>query len=257
MKKNKIYCIYCGTENNKMDKKCCECNKKLDPKEHQILDYLKDYIKDDLTGKAQDKVIDIIINYIKSHLYGLILTMSIIITTTAIVTTTLDDQSFEVVEEPPKEVVTYLGTGLDSSELTLKYFELLKNDKTKLASLLFEDKNLYTSTNHIYDNIEFFRNYYDSDKLKITRVIPNVMYLDGYEVSSVLTEYVYCKEDICTNETNNIKFVFIVECVEIDGNWYIFNEQIDFDVDDTYNYKMDMLMELKIDLISFIDKYYN
>ena len=257
MKKKKIYCIYCGTENQLNDKKCCECNKKLNPKEHQILDYLKDHIKDDLTEKAQDKVIDIIINYIKSHLYGFILTMSIIITTTTIVTTTLDNESYEVVIEPPKEVKTYLGTGLDSSELTIKYFELLKNNKAELASLLFEDKGLYTSTNHIYNNIDFFVNHYDSEKLKITRVIPNVIYLEGYEVSSVLAEYIYCQEEICTDETNNIKFVFIVECVEIDNNWYIFNEQIDFEVDDTYDYKIDSLMKLKIDLISFIDKYYN
>ena len=72
MKNNKIYCIYCGTENNKKDNKCYNCNKHLDPKEHPFLDYLKDHIKDDLTGKAQDKLIDIIIKYIESKGYDIV-----------------------------------------------------------------------------------------------------------------------------------------------------------------------------------------
>jgi len=254
--KKKIFCVYCGTKNNINNKTCDNCLKKLDPKENQIIDYLKDHIKDDLKDKTKDGIFNILINFIRSHLYGFVLTLSIILSSSMIISSNLDNNNYKVVENKPVEVNSYLGSGLNSSELTLKYFELLKDNKKNLAAKLFENKDLYNSTNHIFDNISFFTNYYDPSKLEITRVIPNVIYIDGYEVSSVLTSYTYCKENICGEDTNNINFVFIVECVNIDGNWYIFNEQIDFDVDAIYDYKMDKLIELKVDLLAFIDEIY-
>lgn len=102
MKKNKIYCVFCGAENKLSNKKCSQCKEKIDPKEHLFLDYLKEHINDDLSGRIQDNLFNIIINYIRSHLYGCILTISIIITTTAI--TNSNNINYEIVSTPPKEI---------------------------------------------------------------------------------------------------------------------------------------------------------
>lgn len=98
---NNEYCIYCGTKNKKEDKKCKKCKKKLNPKDRPLLEYLKSKIKDDLKGNIEDNIINIITKYIKSHLYGFILTCSIIITTTCVITNIIEDNHIEIVTKKP------------------------------------------------------------------------------------------------------------------------------------------------------------
>ena len=52
---NKIYCVYCGMENKKPNEKCCKCNKKLNPKENLVVDYLLDHVKGDLEGNFEEE----------------------------------------------------------------------------------------------------------------------------------------------------------------------------------------------------------
>lgn len=102
MKKENIqYCVYCGTKNKLEDKKCIKCHKKLNPKDHPLLDYLKSKTKDNLKGKLEDNIFSTIINYIKSHLYGFILTCSIIVSTTCIVTNIINTSNIQNVTEKP------------------------------------------------------------------------------------------------------------------------------------------------------------
>ena len=102
MKKNKIYCVYCGEKNNTMDINCKKCNKKLNPKENMLLDYIKDHIKDDLKGKVEDNIFSIIKNFIISHLYGSILTATLIFNlVTSIVTTVNNNNKIVKVTEKP------------------------------------------------------------------------------------------------------------------------------------------------------------
>lgn len=98
MKKNIIYCVYCGEKNNTMDKKCIKCSKKLNPKENLFLDYLQEHIKDDLKGKVENKVFSIIKNFIISHLYGTILTATLIFTVTSAVVFGIKNNSNDIIK---------------------------------------------------------------------------------------------------------------------------------------------------------------
>ncbi len=78
-KKNKIYCVFCGTANELKDKKCKKCNKQLNPKNHLFKDYLKDHIKDDVKSNIQDSIIELIEEWIKAHLFGIFFSASLLV----------------------------------------------------------------------------------------------------------------------------------------------------------------------------------
>lgn len=110
MKKEKIYCVYCGEKNNAMDTKCEKCNKKLNPKEHLFREYIVDHIKDDIKGKTQDKIFSIIKNFIISHLYGSIFTATLIFTiVSGIVTIVNSDNGIKEVTNKPDVMVGNLN----------------------------------------------------------------------------------------------------------------------------------------------------
>lgn len=116
--KNIEYCIYCGTKNKIENKKCTKCHKKLNPKDRPLLEYLKSKIKDDLKGNVEDNIIDIITKYIKTHLYGFIMTCSIIITTTCVITNVVEDNYIEKVTEKPSLVISTINTCVFDNSLT-------------------------------------------------------------------------------------------------------------------------------------------
>lgn len=105
---SKIYCVFCGTENKVEDKKCSKCKKELNPLEHPFKDYIYNHIKDDLKGKATDSIISLLKNFIKSHLYGSLMTAAIIFTVVAgIVSPKADKPSYESVAYKPIYITTY------------------------------------------------------------------------------------------------------------------------------------------------------
>lgn len=123
-KKTKIYCVYCGTENVLEDKKCKKCKKKLDPKNRPVYDYLTDKLKDKVDGKLQDNIFSLVTNFIQSHLYGTVLTCSIIFAVAAGVGNVLNKSNdYDVVSEKPAVSIQYeyLGEGLTPEEIVVKY----------------------------------------------------------------------------------------------------------------------------------------
>ena len=85
-KAKKIYCVYCGTENDAALEKCTKCKKELYPKNHLFKDFLYEHIRDDLKDKVQDNIFSYLKNYIISHLYGVVMTVSVLFTGVALVT---------------------------------------------------------------------------------------------------------------------------------------------------------------------------
>lgn len=75
---NKRYCIFCGAENDADADVCCACGKTMHPKDHLLKDYLYRKTKDSLKGKAEDSFLSVLKNWILSHLYGLVVTVSLI-----------------------------------------------------------------------------------------------------------------------------------------------------------------------------------
>ena len=70
----KRYCINCGYEDNHHKLKCPNCGHMI----NEIDENLKYLINDKISGMTSDKIIDVIKEFIKSHLYGITLTISLI-----------------------------------------------------------------------------------------------------------------------------------------------------------------------------------
>ena len=133
MDDKKQYCVHCGAENNINDKKCCKCHKKINPKSN-LVEYMKKSAKD----KTEDKILDIIKDFIKSHLYGTVLTCSIILTVTSAVVVNSQNNYIEKVSTKPEIIKTssYAGEGLNSEEIVRKYVEAIRTNDLDTANNL-------------------------------------------------------------------------------------------------------------------------
>lgn len=78
--KKSLYCVYCGSKNDLDKEFCIKCNKSLHPKNQLFKEFLYNHIKNDLKGKVTDNIFSYLKNFIISHLYGFIMTASIIFT---------------------------------------------------------------------------------------------------------------------------------------------------------------------------------
>ena len=84
-KKNKVFCIFCGTENNNSDKQCHKCHRTLNPKKHELLDYIWNEIKDEVKGEGIDRILSIIKSVIKHFWYGTMITASVVISASLVI----------------------------------------------------------------------------------------------------------------------------------------------------------------------------
>ncbi len=74
----KRYCIFCGAENTADAKTCTACGRTMHPREDLLKEYLYKKTKAKLRGKAEDSFLAILKNWILSHLYGVVVTVSLI-----------------------------------------------------------------------------------------------------------------------------------------------------------------------------------
>ena len=81
VEKNDIqYCSECGAANKKSAVKCCECEKKINAHHSPFRDFLIGHLKSDITDTAGTSLFGILRRLIVSHLYGTILTVSLVAT---------------------------------------------------------------------------------------------------------------------------------------------------------------------------------
>lgn len=253
MKKENIeYCIYCGTPNKLEDKKCIKCHKKLNPKDRPLLNYIKSKITDNVEGTIEDKIFPIIKEYIKSHLYGFILTCSVIATATCVIVNAVNDSYIEkVTEKPVFEEITYTGQGLTHLEVAETYVKAIIDGNTKtIKSLQLENfypeiiKYLeeYTLNNpDAYPLPALEHNLVDNREILLKSiVIDPYVRIDEYAVSpeGYFGEYkyigysvsmVYCSYNTCTYEDdggikNEVRTRESLFLIEINGNYYVLGE---------------------------------
>ena len=72
------YCTHCGAANKKSAVECTECEKKTVSKYRPFYDFLKKHTKEKGTSTAVDTVLGIIYRFLASHIYGIVLTVSIV-----------------------------------------------------------------------------------------------------------------------------------------------------------------------------------
>ena len=110
------YCIYCGTECDNGVAVCPSCNKSFTERENLFIEFLIDKTKDKYKGDLEDSIVEIIINFIKSHLYGVVLTISIV---GVVVTSVVSNDSYiqKVTKLPSNEVVEMHNYTSDQNEI--------------------------------------------------------------------------------------------------------------------------------------------
>ncbi|MBQ6488105.1 MAG: hypothetical protein IJI75_02650 [Solobacterium sp.] len=88
----KKYCIFCGAENTADADTCCACGRTMHPEEHLLKEYLYRKTKGKLQGKAEDSFLSVLKNWILSHLYGLVVTISLVALATITVSASFSSQ---------------------------------------------------------------------------------------------------------------------------------------------------------------------
>lgn len=74
----KKYCTFCGAENRQEDLLCSHCQQPLNYEDELLKEFLIERTKDKLKGDLDDSLREIIMNFLKSHLYGIIFTITLV-----------------------------------------------------------------------------------------------------------------------------------------------------------------------------------
>jgi len=75
------YCVWCGSAYTGQAKYCPHCGKNPDPAEHQLSDWLYSHTKDKLKGDIEGSLYEKLKNWLLSHLYGMVLSVTLVATT--------------------------------------------------------------------------------------------------------------------------------------------------------------------------------
>ena len=72
------YCIYCGKKLETDTGKCPHCGRSTDLKDHLLREYLIRNTKEELQGSADEKLYTVIKNWLLTHLFGMVVAVSLI-----------------------------------------------------------------------------------------------------------------------------------------------------------------------------------
>ncbi len=80
------YCTSCGAANKKSAHTCGECKKEINKKHRPFFEFIKRRAKNWGMGELQGRLFDFAKGFIKSHLYGFVMTVSVVITGSVVIT---------------------------------------------------------------------------------------------------------------------------------------------------------------------------
>ncbi len=245
----KKYCIWCGSEIKTDSKFCAKCGKKQVEEENQLVDWLISKTKDKLKGDAESSLIEAIKNFLLSHLYGTVMTISIIAASAVTIYAgepyiskiNADEISYHTAVEENSEYIPPVNREYDmdaNSEihtLCSRYLTYVNNENQRDAITgevltteilkvpqnsgfrgVYEvgKDNRFSLTSNSYKRTEF-------DPALHTLDISKKMTSQGYNVGeSVVEEW--------STEQNGIQCYrkILFSFVEIDGRWLIAENRI-------------------------------
>ena len=111
MPSKECHCHRCGARIAEGDARCAACGKKQQVKNTSLLDFLIAHTKDDITGKLTDSLYEAIKNFLRSHLFGLVVSLSLV--AAAGVTVYASEPYIERVRPPLFSVTTEVHTSAD------------------------------------------------------------------------------------------------------------------------------------------------
>lgn len=275
-KKNDIYCVYCGTGNVLEDKKCKNCKKQLDPKNRPFRDYMIDKFKDKVDGDIQDNIISLIVEFIKSNLYGVMLTCSIVFTAVAGISGGFETSNeYKSVDTKPEVNIQlkYKGEGLTPEEIVVKYGEALNNndlnsirsyelatfypdiyEELKGSNLKVNGVVYYTflDKNDLYDDSAVLFKMEDNYDLGMYfGENPQGKYGDYEFIRYPLyIEYSYI-DYVDEKGDNGYAFDYSIEFIKVDGNYYISGTEVDTFISISQQIHHEFLLKYKGDTTKF------
>lgn len=263
--KNKKYCVFCGTSHNQDEKRCKKCLRTLDPKNQPF----KEYMLKQGYGEIEDTFLTFLKHYIKSHLYGFLLTCSVILTGASLVTYAISDRTSYIrdVSERPAIFETFDPSTRDDSnqaffDAALFYVDLLQEGKVDEArDCLLEIADISTF-DEITESLPVSETQYTQYEILNNREGLFFMPAEGdYHINKNATEKLYlgkypsrvydvhmnyCSFNTCKVENGKEVFDFtigfLVEVVQIDEKYYIFRDIEAFPFGFRENLLLDVLL---------------
>ena len=247
------YCNYCGNEIDDDLMVCPDCKHTLDGKNAALIMFLKKHTKEELISKAEDSLFEYLKNYILSHLYGFILTVTIIAVPLSAITVV---SGIKIVNERPvmnnyssTEVINN-NDNQDSTVLTDKDKEeiigVISNYSIALensgGTVTDELRNIWISSSIInntyhhafsdrYDNKIYDSEYIVNSELKfdMNYGLNQVFTSTGEELNDMGYDIVVIDMDCILYFENHPDYEkaypdYKVTMVKVDDRWYIAEE---------------------------------
>ncbi len=199
----KFYCAFCGEKNSFESELCKKCKRELHPEEHPWKDHILDALGDDAIGRVKDKTIDIVVEYIKTHWYGILVSLSLVFSATVGIATINGNEKVETVDEKPKIVTGSRELSLDSALVQRIYNYTVLHKKAPGKTYIYTNRYVDYETNHNSLNLSNAFRYNDTvlkDEIEVTSCDTLKGYKEIY--STCLTGY-YVLE-----ETDGYKYKF-------------------------------------------------
>jgi hypothetical protein len=169
------YCVKCGAKVTADTAVCPTCRQKLPAKDRLLLNFLWEHTKDKIKGDIEDSVFETIKNFLLSHLYGLVVGLSlIVVAAVAIFNPAVDAHirkvdSIEQIYAAEENAGSYRLTEQDKMEIA----ECMTSYVTSLDDAKFMAGNaayLYIISDELFESMnsdtpmELYYNYYNDEE---------------------------------------------------------------------------------------------
>ena len=169
------YCVKCGAKVTADTAVCPTCRQKLPAKDRLLLHFLWEHTKDKIKGDIEDSVFEAIKNFLLSHLYGLVVGLSlIVVAAVAIFNPAVDAHirkvdSIEQIYAAEENAGGYRLTEQDKMEIA----ECMTSYVTSLDDAKFMAGNgayLYIISDELFESMnsdtpmELYYNYYNDEE---------------------------------------------------------------------------------------------
>ena len=228
---NKKYCIYCGSENDSTSKTCCHCDKELNPTENLLKEYLLNRTKDKLKGNIEDNLYNTIKNFLLSHLYGSLITVSIVsyvaVASGVDVIGKINNSHIEMVDYDPTTIIVDNNDNTDETYIVqtvveeyVGYFKDFDANQNKIKAME-ADSSIYT-TNFAYD-FDSIKDPYMEYTLQCLKPMINLDNPQGSIAQNLQMnnqEYAQAYLEVLTSD-NEFLGTYLFTLVKDNENWYI------------------------------------
>ncbi len=203
------YCIHCGAPLLEGQTVCPSCNKKVEEKENLFVDYLIKHTKDKFKEDSEDKVYEVIINFLKSHLYGSLVTVTLITTVVTGVAKLASRENIQQMNQRPVSVSEVIvASDISSLSTEVQSLNIEEPSLVTEETSTLPNENIYSFDTQLelmrdqralweyFDEFAFepFYHIYDLDQdglLEITTLLTQgsgyFTYMKSYEVNEDMT----------------------------------------------------------------------